>query len=150
MNHLTQESIDNEFMNHEINTILNNISQPDYTSFLEIENNKINIINQIFSRYLNYPDNIHNKELAIKHLEDYEYVPIEQLNKNDFVKYLNIRAFYNIKLINGGKIIEILDDNKILVSKQNKINVLKQKYYFRKINKDTLVKIKLLQLINDN
>ena len=135
----------------EIDKIINSIEKKEYKSFKEIEYNKIIVIDSIYSNYLNYAINKKNKKEALKELEDYEYVELEDLNKGDYIRYFDLRAFYNLKLVNGGKIIDLNIDNEdsLLIRRGVYSISIKPNLFFRKIPDDILVKMKLIQMIED-
>ena len=47
---------------------------------------------------MNYEANAENKEHSKHILRDYEFVDMEDINVGDYLKYFNIRAFYNLKI----------------------------------------------------
>tara|TARA_B100000212_G_scaffold245742_1_gene187643 strand:- start:186 stop:512 length:327 start_codon:yes stop_codon:yes gene_type:complete len=106
------------------------------------------IIDKVYSDFMNYEINYENKETSKKLLSDYEFVDFDEINTGDYLKYFNIRAFYNLKLVDAGVVLRKYDDGKILFKKQSRFNKIKPNFFFRKINKDTLVKMKLLDIVN--
>jgi hypothetical protein len=132
----------------EIQNILNNITETEYKSFDETNELKNMIIDKVYSDFMNYEINYENKETSKKLLSDYEFVDFDEINTGDYLKYFNIRAFYNLKLVDAGVVLRKYDDGKILFKKQFRFNKIKPNFFFRKINKDTLVKMKLLDIVN--
>ena len=132
----------------EIQNILNNITETEYKSFDETNELKNMIIDKVYSDFMNYEINYENKETSKKLLSDYEFVDFDEINTGDYLKYFNIRAFYNLKLVDAGVVLRKYDDGKILFKKQSRFNKIKPNFFFRKINKDTLVKMKLLDIVN--
>jgi hypothetical protein len=145
-------TIDNEetnFMEEEIQNILNNITETEYKSFKENEEIRESIIDKIFSDFMNYEINIDNKEKAKDMLKEYEFIEMEDIKSGDYLKYFNLKAFYNLRLIDSGVVLNVYDTGNILVRKQGRYNSLKPNLFFKKINKETLVKMKLLDIVNN-
>ena len=145
-------NIDNEtktFMEDEIKNILSNITETDYKSFKENDDKREIIIDKIFSDFMNYEININNKKIAKELLKDYEFVEMEDIKTGYYLKYFNLKAFYNLKLIDAGVVLNIYDNGYMLVNKNGRYNSLKPNFFFKKINKDTLVKMKLLDIVNN-
>ena len=124
-------------MEQEIQNILSNITETEYKSFDEIEELKNLVIDKVFSDFMNYEVNKENKEQAKRVLRDYEFVDIEDINVGDYLKYFNIRAFYNLRLVDAGVVLKKYDNGKILFKKLGKFNSIKPNFFFRRINKDT-------------
>jgi hypothetical protein len=136
-------------MDNEIQNILNDITPTEYKSLKEIEDIRIMVINKIYNEFMHYEINKSNKEEAIEQLKSYECVEIDELKKGNYIKYFNMKIFYNLKLITGGSVIEVFDNGNVFVRKGSKFNTLKPNFFFRKINDDSLVKMKLLDIINN-
>tara|TARA_B100000963_G_C22600503_1_gene660004 strand:+ start:646 stop:1101 length:456 start_codon:yes stop_codon:yes gene_type:complete len=137
-----------QYMEQEIQNILSNITETEYKSFDEIEELKNLVIDKVYSDFMNYEANAENKEHSKHILRDYEFVDMEDINVGDYLKYFNIRAFYNLKLVDAGIVLKKYDNGKILFKKLGKFNTIKPNFFFRRINKDTLVKMKLLDIVN--
>ena len=137
-----------QYMEQEIQNILSNITETEYKSFDEIEELKNLVIDKVYSDFMNYEANAENKEHSKHILRDYEFVDMEDINVGDYLKYFNIRAFYNLKLVDAGVVLKKYDNGKILFKKLGKFNTIKPNFFFRRINKDTLVKMKLLDIVN--
>ena len=148
MNNL-EEQLEKQYMDNEIQNILNDITPTEYKSLKEIEDIRIMVINKIYNEFMHYEINKSNKEEAIEQLKSYECVEIDELKKGNYIKYFNMKIFYNLKLITGGSVIEVFDNGNVFVRKGNKFNTLKPNFFFRKINDDSLVKMKLLDIINN-
>jgi len=137
-----------QYMEQEIQNILSNITETEYKSFDEIEELKNLVIDKVYSDFMSYEANAENKEHSKHILRDYEFVEMEEINIGDYLKYFNIRAFYNLKLVDAGIVLKKYDNGKILFKKLGKFNTIKPNFFFRRINKDTLVKMKLLDIVN--
>ena len=148
MNNL-EEQLEQQYMENEIQKILDNITPTEYKSLKEIEEIRTMVIDRIYNDFTNYEINSANKEEAKKQLEGYECVEIHELKKGNYIKYFDMKIFYNLKLITGGTVIEVFDNGSVFVRKGNKFNSLKPNFFFRKLSEDALVKMKLLDIIND-
>jgi hypothetical protein len=136
------------FMETEINDILNNITETEYKSLKEIEEIREMVVDKIFGDFMNYEINVENKEKSKHLLSDYEVVELEDIKIGDYLKYFNLRAFYNLKLMHAGVVLNIYDNGNLLVIKNGKYNTIKPNFFFKKINKETLIKMKLLDIVN--
>ena len=133
----------------EIDNIIKNIEKTEYLSFKDVEYNKQLAIDNIYSNYMNYEVNKKNKQEAIDELKDYEYITFEQLKEGDYIRYFDLRAFYNLRLMTGGKIMKmnINDNGDMIIRSGAFLNTLKPNIFFRKIPEDTLVKMRLIEMI---
>ena len=91
---------------NEIENILNNITETEYKSFDETEELKNMVIDKVFSDFMHYEPNKENKKHAKNILRDYEFVDMEDINPGDYLKYFNIRVFYNLKLVDAGVVLK--------------------------------------------
>lgn len=144
-----EEQLDQQYMENEIQNILNNITPTEYKSLKEIEEIRVMVVDKIYNDFTNYEINKNNKKEALEQLTSYECVDIEELKKGNYIKYFDMKIFYNLKLITGGTVIEVFDNGNVFVRKGNKFNTLKPNFFFRKISEDSLVKMKLLDIINN-
>ena len=136
----------------EINKILDNIEYSSYGSYQEVESQRNLAIDKVFERFMHYDKNIENKEEALEELENYQYLYIDDLNPGDFVRYFNSKIFYNMKLCLGGIVVNNNYENKGLVlikSPTKKYLVVKSKIFFKKLKKDDLVKMRLMDMVNN-
>ena len=152
MTSLTIDELDSklneQYMEDEIQKILEDITPTEYKSLKEIEELKEIVTDKICSEFkLSY--NEENKKEAKEQLKRDELVEIEDLKKENYIKYFDLRIFYNLKLITGGIVLEVFQNGSILVRKGNKFNTLKPNFFFRKLSKDALVKMKLLEIVGE-
>lgn len=136
----------------EINKILDTIEYSSYGSYQELESQRNLAIDKVFERFMHYDKNIENKEEALEELENYQYLYIDDLNPGDFVRYFNSKIFYNMKLCLGGIVVNNNYENKGLVlikSPTKKYLVVKSKIFFKKLKKDDLVKMRLMDMVNN-
>jgi len=133
----------------EINNILASIKPNEYKPLNIIKERTEYIINHIFSNFMKYENNKENLKEALEILDEYEYIEDNNtIEKGYSVRYFNIKAFYDLKLTNNVKILNIT--NVFTIGNGMYINTIKKNnYFFKKINKDTLVKMKLMELIQD-
>tara|TARA_B100000282_G_scaffold237674_1_gene180225 strand:+ start:137 stop:586 length:450 start_codon:yes stop_codon:yes gene_type:complete len=148
MNNL-EEQLEQQYMENEIQKILDDITPTQYKSLKEIEDIKHMVIERIYSEFMHYDINKANKEEAKQQLEGYECVEIDELKKGNYIKYFDMKIFYNLKLITGGTVVEVFDNGSVFVRKGNRFNTLKPNFFFRKVSEDALVKMKLLDIINN-
>ena len=148
MNNL-EEQLEQQYMENEIQKILDNITPTEYKSLKEIEDIRSMVVERIYSEFMNYEINKTNKEEAKQQLKGYECVEIDELKKGNYIKYFDMKIFYNLKLITGGTVVEVFDNGSVFVRKGNKFNTLRPNFFFRKVKEDALVKMKLLDIIND-
>lgn len=153
MTSLTIDELDSQlndkYIEDEIQQILENITPTEYKSLNEIEELKEMVIDKIYSEFKHYPINEENKKEAKEQLKSYELVEIEDIKKGNYIKYFDLKIFYNLKLITGGTVLEVFQDGNILVRKGNKFNTLKPNFFFRKLSEDALVKMKLLEIVGE-
>jgi len=148
MNNL-EEQLEQQYMENEIQKILDNITPTEYKSLKEIEEIRDMVVDKIYSEFMHYEINKTNKEEGKQQLEGYECVEIEELKKGNYIKYFDMKIFYNLKLITGGTVVEVFDNGNVFVRKGNRFNTLKPNFFFRKVSEDALVKMKLLDIINN-
>tara|TARA_B100001027_G_C16199453_1_gene299908 strand:+ start:169 stop:618 length:450 start_codon:yes stop_codon:yes gene_type:complete len=148
MNNL-EEQLEQQYMENEIQKILDNITPTEYKSLKEIEDIRSMVVERIYSEFMHYDINKANKEEAKQQLEGYECVEIDELKKGNYIKYFDMKIFYNLKLITGGTVVEVFDNGSVFVRKGNRFNTLKPNFFFRKVSEDALVKMKLLDIINN-
>ena len=137
----------------EINRILNSIEKTEILTFKETKEQREKIVDELFEKYKDYEDNyknnFENKKKALKQLQDYMFIDSAKLNKGDYIRYFNLKRFFCLKLVVGGKVIDSTPDKNghILVStvlgKKSKIKPI---CLFKKIDEDTFLKMKLLEI----
>ena len=132
----------------EIHNILNSIKESDLKKLDDIEEIRKIAIDKVFGTYMKYPNNKENKQIAIKELENYEYVDIDDLKKGDYVRYFNLRFFINLRLVIGGTIIDNNFNNTedVIIMTRYGIKKIKPNLFFRRIPSEDIVKMKLIQI----
>ena len=134
----------------EIENIFNNIKESEYDSLDDIEEIRQLAIDKVFGNFMRYDKNIENKKKAEQILEDYEFIDIDDIKKGDFVRYFNMRSFYDLKLVIGGTVLDpnINDTGEILILAPYGIKRIKPNIFFKQIKSDDIIKMKLIQLAN--
>lgn len=138
----------------EINKIINNIDYSNYDNYgslSDIEELKTMAINKVFDNFMFYKKNTENKERAFDELDNYAFIDINDLKKGDYIRYFNLTVFYDIRLVVGGTVIKknINKNGDILIKTPYGVKIIKQNIFFKRIKKDDLVKIKLVEMLHD-
>jgi len=136
----------------EIDAILSNIksNEDELESLDDVEEIRQLAIDKVFSSYMVYEKNIINKQFAEIELKNYSFIDISELKKGDFVRYFNLAKFYDLKLVIGGTIMDLdyQRTGEILLFAPYGVKKIKPNIFFKKINSDKLIKMKLLQIAN--
>jgi hypothetical protein len=135
----------------EIDKILSNIQQnEDLETLDDIEEIRQLAIDKVFNSYMVYEKNIINKKMAEYELEEYRFIDIADLKKGDFVRYFNLTKFYDLKLVIGGTIMDLdyQGTGEILLFAPYGVKRIKPNIFFKKINTDDMIKMKLIQIAN--
>lgn len=136
----------------EIEKILSNIQQSEELETLDdIEEIRQLAIDKVFNSYMVYEKNIINKKMAQYELENYRFIDIADLKKGDFVRYFNLAKFYDLKLVIGGTIMDLnyQGTGDILLFAPYGIKRIKPNIFFKKIDTDQMIKMKLIQIANN-
>jgi len=134
----------------EINKILESITHEEFIPLNIIKENREYVINKFYEKFMNYDKNIENLKESLDILDNYEYVEdISTLKTKDKIRYLSKTHFYDIKV--SPHVSYICNNNKYITIANGvyhssvKDNVLIFKY----IPDSTIVKMKLMELIQD-
>ena len=133
-----------------VKLILSEQKENNTKNFNEIKQDLNLVLNNIFEKYLIYENNVENLKEIKEKLNEYQYARFEDLNKGDFIRYINPKYFNDIKLAKGGFISEINDDEgKIQIIDNNKIYNLKfaNFIFFKKLNKEDIIKLTILDVL---
>ena len=135
----------------QISNILKNITTKEIRTRKEIKQKNLEAVDNIYDKYLMYPENRNNRDEALHELKDYELVNRNQIQKNDKIIYFRTKWFYNIKY-DKGRAIKLLSRDRVSIkSKLLGTSVrLVTNYYFRKLTEADLVKISLIEAVFDN
>lgn len=116
----------------------------------EIQNELKHIVYKIYKKYLYFKNNEDNFRETIEKLDDYQYSKVENLEEGNYIRYISLKYFYDIKLAVGGFISD-LDYQKGIVKLTNNgvISAVKMNkaYFFKKINKEDKIKLMLLDAL---
>lgn len=133
-----------------VKLILSEQKKNNTKNFNEIKLELNLVLGNIFEKYLIYENNVENLKEIKEKLNEYQYARFEDLNKGDFIRYINPKYFNDIKLAKGGFISEINDDEgKIQIIDNNKIYNLKfaNFIFFKKLNKEDIIKLTILEAL---
>lgn len=135
----------------EIDKILNSqeFNCQDLRPLNVIIDERVEAIENAFKRFMRYESNIKNKPSIHEELEEYELASHDSLKIGDNIRCLLVKPFFfNIRLSNIIKIKEIKDSIIVMPSGfTRKINP--DVLYFRKLNKKDIVRMKLMEIINE-
>ena len=132
----------------QISQILKSITTKEIRTRKEIIKRNLDAINDIYNKFLMYPENKNNRDEALEELKDYELVNRNQIQKNDTIIYFRTKWFYNIKS-DKGKAVGLLSNNRVSMKSKTLgtyIHLI-TKYYFRKLTEADLVKISLIEAV---
>lgn len=136
----------------EIQKILSEIDYTKYKPLNEYQKETEYAVELIYEPFLRYPKNPENMELAKEGIVNYEYVrDIDEIKIGSKVKYLSKRTFYNMPL---SEEITITSKSRFYICGHLGLYVHRCKisntHFFKKIDEDKLIKMKLVELTNDN
>ena len=146
------EALEAKLIEDQINEILKsskNTNLDDFKSFDLMEKEKNEIIEKVYSKF-KYENNIQNKIDTLEQLSNYEYVEFKDINKKDYIKFLDTKYFFNLKLVNGGVVFDKLDKESLYLFKYNNYYITKSKYYFRRLTNEKIVKMKIVDILNED
>ena len=136
---------------NEINKILESITPEEVVPLNVIKERRESIINNFYSKFLKYEKNIENLKESNDILDNYEYLEdISVLKSGDKIRYLSKKHFYDIKV--SSRIKYVCNTN-------NYITIVNGVYYstikdtvliFKYIPDSTLVKMRLIELIQES
>ena len=136
----------------EIQQILSEIDYTKYKSLSESQKETECAIELIYEPFLRYPNNPENMELAKEEINDYEYVRnIDNIKVGNKVKCLTKRYFFNMKLSDE---MIITSKSRFYICGHSGLYVNRSKisnsHFFKKIDEDKLIKMKLVELISND
>jgi hypothetical protein len=137
---------------NEIDKILESIKNTNNTikPLNMVIQERISIIENAFQKYMHYENNIKNKPNVLEELDEYQYVPYNELQVGDHIRELLVSPFFfNIRLSNKNKVYSI-KKGVICLRNDCKRKHKKQNAFFKKISKDEMVKMKLMDLIHES
>ena len=135
---------------NEINKILESIDDQEIHPLNMVSNKRNKIINDIYNKFLNYDINKDNLKECLETLENYEWIEsIHHLKKGYKFRFLSNKFFYDLKVSPLVSLIQYKDG---LITYRNGlfINSVRDNIcLFKYISDELLVKMKLMELIND-
>ena len=135
---------------NEINKILESIDDQVITPLNLVSNKRNKIIKEIYNKFLNYDVNKNNLKECLETLENYEYIEsMHDLKKGDKFRFLSNKFFYDLKVSPLVTLIQYKDG---LITYRNGlfINSVRDNIcLFKYITDELLVKMNLMELIND-
>ena len=134
----------------EINKIIESITHEEYVPLNVIKETREYVINKFYDKFMKYEKNIENLKESLDIFDNYEYVEdISSLKPKDKIRYLSKKHFYDIKV--SPHVTYVCNKNNYITLANGvyystvKDNVL----FFKYIPDSTLVKMKLMELIQD-
>ena len=135
---------------NEINKILESIEESAIQPLNLISQKRNNIINIFYNKFLNYHINNNNLKQSLKILENYEYIEsINNIKKGDKFRFLSMKFFYDLKV---SPLVTLIQYKNGLITYRNGLfinSVRDNVCLFKYIPDELLVKMKLMELIND-
>lgn len=132
-----------------VNQILRDRIDNKLSSRKEIEELNDKILFDIYRNYMNYEQNKENLINSRKKLKDY-YYSNNNFTLGEYVKYINTKYFYDLKIHKGG-FIRSIDGNMIrLVNGNNfwSVDFTKTKL-FTKLNQEQLIKLIIIETFEE-
>ena len=134
----------------EINKILESITHEEYVPLNVIKETREYVINKFYDKFMKYEKNIENLKESHDILDNYEYVEdISSLKPKDKIRYLSKKHFYDIKV--SPHVTYVCNKNNYitLVNGVYYSNIKDNVLFFKYIPNSKLVKMKLIELIQD-
>ena len=106
----------------------------------------------IYGEFIDFEPNKENVYETLEKLEKYRYCEnVSELKKGDYIRFLNTKHFYDIKLNKGG-FIENINGNLINIVSGNKFYRIKfdNNTIFIKLTDEDLLKLELLEILEKN
>ena len=134
----------------EINKILESIDDQVIQPLNLVSDKRNKIINTFYNKFLNYNVNKNNLKESLKILEKYEYISsIINFKKGDKFRFLSKKCFYDIKV---SPLVSLIQYKNGIITYRNGLfinSVRDDVCLFKYITDELLVKMKLMELIND-
>ena len=134
----------------EINKILESITHEEYVPLNVIKETREYVINKFYDKFMKYDKNIENIKESLDILDNYEYVEdISSLKPKDKIRYLSKKHFYDIKV--SPHVTYVCNKNNYITLANGVYysNIKDNVLFFKYIPNSTLVKMKLIELIQD-
>ena len=133
-----------------VNQILKDRIENKLSSRKEIEELNDKILFDIYRNYMNYEQNKENLINSRKKLKDY-YFSNNNFSPGEYVKYINTKYFYDLKIHKGGFIRSIEGKMVRLVNGNNFWSVdMDKTKLFTKLNQEQLIKLIIIETFEEN
>ena len=133
-----------------VNQILRDRIDSKLSSRKEIEELNDKILFDIYRNYMNYEQNKENLINSRKKLKDY-YFSNNNFSPGEYVKYINTKYFYDLKIHKGGFIRSIEGKMVRLVNGNNFWSVdMDKTKLFTKLNQEQLIKLIIIETFEEN
>ena len=135
-----------------VQNILKNRRENKLQSKEEITNDIQVVVYQVYRDVINYESNKINLQNTLEKLQNYKYCKeILVLKKGDYIRYLNSKYFYDIKLNLGG-FVENIQGNLINVLVNNKFYKIRydKNEIFIRLKDEDLLKLEIVELLEKN
>ena len=134
----------------EIQNILNSIEVDELKPLNVVNNIRDNVVNAIYDKFSHYPDNKTNSKDTLELIETYEYVENnDNLKCGDKIRYLSTKYFTDLKL---SPCVNFISKHDNIINIRNTVfhsSIQSNVYIFKNIPQSKLVKMKLLELLED-
>jgi len=134
----------------EINKILESIDDQVIQPLNLVSDKRNKIIKDFYNKFLNYNVNKNNLKESLKILEKYEYISsIINFKKGDKFRFLSKKCFYDLKV---SPLVSLIQYKNGIITYRNGLfinSVRDDVCLFKYITDELLVKMKLMELIND-
>ena len=134
-------------MEDEINRILETSKNQYIRTLTEINNETNQLINFLFEKYLNYKQNITNKNEAYQLLETYHPIEFKDISNGDFIKYFDNKYFYDVNIKGGGFVVKKNKKNILIKMPIKYITIRSSGKFFRKLTQEEMAKIKIMETL---
>ncbi len=119
----------------------------------EIDSELKQKIYAVFQPFLNFSQNQDNFSEVYQRLKGYQYVLPQDIQEGDYIRYLNPKYFYDIQLMKGGFVSDIVKKKK-QITLVNGNKVIKIFYpcmtLFRKLDSGDIIKQKILSSLMED
>jgi hypothetical protein len=133
-----------------VKQILEDRIEDKISSRKEIQDINDKLLFDIYCNYMNYEKNKDNLVNSRDKLKDY-YYSCNQFAKGEYVKYINTKYFYDLRIHKGGFIRDIDGKMLRLINGRNFWSVdMEKTKIFTKLNKEQLLKLIILETYEDN
>jgi hypothetical protein len=135
----------------EINKILESITHEEFVPLNVIKETREYVINKFYEKFMNYEKNSDNLKESQDILDNYEYIEdVSCLKPKDKIRYLSKKHFYDIKV--SPHVTYICNTNNYITISNGVYysNVKDNVLFFKYIPDSTLVKMRLMELIQES